>query len=100
MDKDTYLQTTESMQADYSMVMPFLVKALLDKRARYEARAAEIGEDALFAEDQNARGYLRPRSGYRLFEHRDVLCRRLKEDVSGNSEWLKETLTYPLALAR
>ena len=34
-DKDTYLQTTESMQADYSMVMPFLVKALLDNRARY-----------------------------------------------------------------
>ena len=33
-DKDTYLQTTESMQADYSMVMPFLVKALLDNRAR------------------------------------------------------------------
>ena len=32
-DKDTYLQTTESMQADYSMVMPFLVKALLDNRA-------------------------------------------------------------------
>lgn len=31
-DKDTYLQTTESMQADYSMVMPFLVKALLDNR--------------------------------------------------------------------
>ena len=36
-DKDTYLQTTESMQADYSMVMPFLVKALLDNRARYRA---------------------------------------------------------------
>ena len=28
-DKDTYLQTTESMQSDYSMVMPFLMKALL-----------------------------------------------------------------------
>ncbi len=35
-DKDTYQQTTESMQADYSMVMPFLVKALLDNRKRYE----------------------------------------------------------------
>src|SRR5213592_3292867 len=35
-DKDTYLQTTESMQSDYSIVMPFLVKALLDNRARYE----------------------------------------------------------------
>src|ERR1017187_5220461 len=35
-DKDTYLQTTESMQADYSMVMPFLVKALLDNHAKRE----------------------------------------------------------------
>ena len=47
-DKDTYLQTTESMQADYSMVMPFLVKALLDNRKRYEQQAAEIGEEELF----------------------------------------------------
>ena len=42
-DKDTYLQTTESMQADYSMVMPFLVKALLDNRARYAELAASDG---------------------------------------------------------
>ena len=34
-DKDTYQQATESMQADYSMVMPFLVKALLENRERY-----------------------------------------------------------------
>ena len=53
-DKDSYQQTTESMQADYSMVMPFLVKALLDNRKRYEREAAEIGEAALFAKD--ARG--------------------------------------------
>ena len=33
-DKDTYLQTTESMQGDYSMVMPFLVKALLEKKQK------------------------------------------------------------------
>src|SRR5205807_9862111 len=34
-DKDKYLQTTESLQGDYSMLMPFIVKALLDNRARY-----------------------------------------------------------------
>ena len=45
-DKDTYLQTTESMQADYSMVMPFLVKALLDNRARYQEMAEKEGEEA------------------------------------------------------
>ena len=60
-DKDTYLQATESMQADYSTVMPFIVKALLENRKRYEAQAAEIGLEQLFALEPKARGYLRPR---------------------------------------
>jgi deoxyhypusine synthase len=83
-DKDTYIQSTESMQADYSMVMPFLVKALLDNRKRYEARAREIGEAQLFASEPKARGYLRPKEGYRLFEHRERLCQTLLEDVKAN----------------
>lgn len=99
-DKDTYLQTTESMQADYSMVMPFLVKALLDKRARYEALAKEMGSEALFAQDAKARGYLRPRAGYRLFDQREELCRRLAEGVRDNAEWLRSTLEYPLAASK
>jgi len=70
-DKDTYLHTTESMQADYSMVMPFIVKALLDNHAR--------------------------REGYRLFEQREALCERLREDVRGNREWLVGSLDYTLA---
>ena len=45
-DKDTYLKTTESMQGDYSMVMPFLVKALFDNRARYQEMAEKEGEEA------------------------------------------------------
>ncbi len=96
-DKDTYLQATESMQADYSMLMPFLVKALLDNRKRYEQEAAEIGEDKLFERDPKARGYLRPRAGYRLFEQREELCRRLDHDVAANRDWLLDTLRYPLA---
>ena len=81
-DKNTYLKSTESMQADYSMVMPFLVKALLDNRNRYEAKAREIGEEQLFASDPKAQGYLRPREGYRLFDHRDKLCQTLLQDVT------------------
>ncbi len=96
-DAASYQQTTESMQADYSVVMPFLVKALLDRRAAYAARAAEMGEEALFAEDPRARGYLRPRAGYRLFEKREELRRRLLEAVRNNRAWLLETLQYPLA---
>jgi deoxyhypusine synthase len=96
-DKDVYLQTTESMQADYSTVMPFLVKALLDNRRRYERMAAEEGEAAVCARDPKARGYLRPRDGYRLFDHRDRLCEQLTEDVNKNAAWLHESLAYPLA---
>jgi deoxyhypusine synthase len=96
-DKDSYQQTTESMQADYSMVMPFLVKALLDNRKRYEREAAEIGEAALFEKEPKAKGYLRPRAGYRLFEQREELCARLTADVQANREWLLESVEYPLA---
>jgi len=95
-DKDTYLEATESVQADYSMLMPFIVKALLDNRARFEQRAAEIGEEKLFAENPKARGYLRPRAGYRLYEQRDRLIAQLKDALRTNGEWLRETLSYPL----
>jgi deoxyhypusine synthase len=90
-DKDTYLQTTESMQADYSMVMPFLVKALLENRNRYARMVEAEGEDAIFARESKARGYLRPRDGYRLFEIREELCARLRDDVRANKEWLMES---------
>lgn len=80
-DKETYMQSTESMQADYSMVMPFLVKALLDNRARYEARAREIGHERLFAEEPKAKGYLRSRNGYQLYWQRERLCALLLADV-------------------
>ncbi len=98
-DKDTYLQTTESMQADYSIVMPFLIKALLENRARYAAMVKEKGEEAVFAEEPRARGYLRPATGYRLFDQRDELCQKLTADVRNNRDWLLESLAYPLARA-
>jgi len=96
-DKDTYLQTTESMQSDYSIVMPFLVKALLDNRARYERMAREEGEETVFAREPQARGYLRSHAGYRLFAQREELCRRLSADVRANKDWLLNSLQYPLA---
>jgi deoxyhypusine synthase len=96
-DKDTYRQATESLQADYSMVMPFIVRALFEKHDRYARQAAEIGEEALFAEVPQARGYLRPREGFRLYEKRGELVRVLTEKVRDNREWLEGTLHYPLA---
>src|SRR5450432_3437125 len=85
-DKDTYQQSTESLSADYSMVIPFLIKALLDNRKRYEQMAAEHGEAVLFEKEPQARGYLRARAGYRLFEKRDRLTEKLFEDVRNNRE--------------
>jgi deoxyhypusine synthase len=93
-DKDTYLQTTESMPCDYSIVMPFLVKALLDNRRRYEQMVERDGEEAVFAREPHARGYLRSRAGYRLFDNRAALCERLTNDVRGNKDWLMESIRY------
>ena len=99
-DRETYQSTTESAQADYSMVMPFLVKALLDNRERYARRAEEIGEEALFKEEPRAAGYLRSREGYRLYEKREGLVAELTRQVQQNGEWLQKTLRYPLAIDR
>lgn len=97
-DREHYTQTTESMQADYSMLMPFIVKALLENRERYQAWAAKMGEEALFAKHPKARGYLRGRDGYRLFEQRERLVTQLLGEVKKNKEWLLDTLQYPLAV--
>ena len=72
-DKDTYQQSTESLFADYSMLMPFVVKALLEKHSAREP--------------------------YRLFENRDRLVSNLKDAVRKNGEWLMDSLHYPVAQA-
>ncbi len=91
-DKDTYLKSTESMQADYSMVMPIIVKALLENRARFEQMS-----EAERAKHPESAGYLRKREGYRLYEQRTELVSKLRTDVAGNEEWLRASLGYALA---
>jgi deoxyhypusine synthase len=76
-DKDHYRQTTESFSCDYSVVMPILAKALLDKRARLAKLREELGEDALLARHPEAKGYLRDPAGYRLYDRRDELIATL-----------------------
>jgi deoxyhypusine synthase len=95
-DKESYRRTTESMQVDYSVVMPFLVRALLDKRARFERWAERMGREALFEKHPEARGYLRDPAGYRLFEKRAELIGRLLDDVRASTERLSQGLEYPL----
>jgi deoxyhypusine synthase len=96
-DKDHYRSTCESMQVDYSIVMPFLTKALLDKRARFERWAERMGREALFAKHPEARGYLRDPAGYRLFDRRAELLAKLMADVRRRAPMLREESSYPLA---
>ena len=76
-DEHSYRSTCESLQADYSIVMPILAKALLEKRARFERWAEKMGTKALFEKHPAARGYLRDPRGYRLFDRREKLVDKL-----------------------
>ncbi len=69
-DKETYLQSTESLPADYSMMMPFIVKALMEKHGSREP--------------------------FRLYEQRGRLVTKLRNAVRENRDWLMESLHYPL----
>lgn len=96
-DKTVYKKTTESMQCDYSIVMPFLAKALLDKRARFERWAERMGREELFKKHPAARGYLRERAGYGLFRRRDELVAKLLKRVKKEVPRLRKESKYPLA---
>jgi deoxyhypusine synthase len=80
-DKEHYRRTTESFSCDYSVVMPILTKALLDKRERLAKLREELGPDALAGRHPEARGYLRDPAGYRLLERREELLATLRERV-------------------
>jgi deoxyhypusine synthase len=96
-DKDAYTSTCVSLQADYTMVMPFVVKALLEKRARFERWHERMGAKALFAKHPAAKGYLRPREGYRLMDRREELLQALLEELRGMEKGLRAGLEYELA---
>jgi deoxyhypusine synthase len=96
-DKDQYRSTCVSLQADYTTVMPFLAKALLEKRARFERWAERMGMDALLEKHPAAAGYLRDSEGYRLMQHREKLTRQLFEELKSKEQELREGADYPLA---
>jgi deoxyhypusine synthase len=96
-DRDTFTSTTESVPADYSMVMPFVVKALLAKKSRFERWAERMGREALFQKHPAARGYLRDPAGYRLYERRAELVAKLLAAVKKEAPRLCKESAYPLA---
>lgn len=96
-DKDSYRSTCESMPADYSMVMPILTRALLEKRRRFERLEGELGRETLFERHPEARGYLRSPDGYRLYERRAELMETLHRKVRERARELELDSRYPLA---
>ncbi len=96
-DKDAYRSTCVSRQADYTTVLPFLARALLEKRARFARWAERMGEKALFAKHPAARGYLRASAGYRLIDRREELVAALFAELKRHERALRAGLDYPLA---
>ncbi len=96
-DKDHYGSTCVSMLADYSTVMPFLTKALLEKRERFERWGERMGEKALFEKHPEARGYLRPTEGYRLMKRREELVNQLVAELRAREDDFPPADDYPLA---
>ncbi len=96
-DKDEYRRTCESFQCDYTIVMPFLAKALLDKRARFERLEGELGRETLLERHPEAAGYLRPPEGYRLYERRAELVEKLFDDLRAHERGATSRNDYPLA---
>jgi deoxyhypusine synthase len=88
-DKDHYKRTTESFHCDYSVVMPILTKALLDKRDRLAKLREEVGPDALAERHPEALGYLREPAGYRLYDRREELLQTLRRRVAAEGERLR-----------
>jgi deoxyhypusine synthase len=93
-DKDHYTATCESVPADYSMVMPFVTRALLEKRGRLARLAEEVGLEAACERHPEARGYLRDSAGYRLFERREELMERLLEAVRREAPRIRGASAY------
>ncbi|HEU0050979.1 MAG TPA: deoxyhypusine synthase family protein [Patescibacteria group bacterium] len=90
--------TVESVQADYSMVMPLIAWALLEKRRRLCAMRDKGTYTEFFAKHPEIRGYLRSSHGYRLFDRREELINQLLDVVTApdHVEKLRETFDYPL----
>ncbi len=99
-DPDVLDIATESIQTDYTMVMPLIAWALLDKRRRMINMLNELGEEELYSRHPEANGYIRAEGQLRLFDRRDELTNNLLKEISRPKQLsrIKESLDFPLAL--
>lgn len=99
--REALRSTVESLQADYSTVMPLIVWALLDKRRRFRDMAIELGGPKLLSRHPEAAGFLRDKP-YRLFNRRSELMDALKARLNTPEQIAKlmATFDFPLELAK
>ncbi len=97
-DRDAYRSTCASLQADYSMVMPILTRALLEKRERLAGLEDSLGRKTLLERHPEAAGYLRDPQGYRLYDSREGLLGELEGELAKKVSALESTTHYPLAI--
>ncbi len=92
---------TESLQTDYTTVVPLIVWALIEKRERLKKMCGRIGETQLFRKHPEARGFLRleKQGQLRLFSRREPLVAKLLERIGkpDSIKRLRQTLNFPLA---
>lgn len=93
-DKDSYVATCESVPGDYSMLMPIVAKALLEKRERLRVAVLERGLDAVCEDSPEAAGYLRDPAGERLYDRRDALVAELMDRVKAEAPRIREDGVY------
>ncbi len=101
--KDGSEPTAASMQADYTMVAPWMAQALLGKRARYQKLSEELGDTELFRRHSDAPGYLNRVGQRRLYDRMPHMTARLIGQIAHdpkNIEFLRNTMEFSLPVMR
>ncbi|HEX8463775.1 MAG TPA: deoxyhypusine synthase family protein, partial [Abditibacterium sp.] len=98
-DRDTFRDTTTSVYGDYTQIFWPMAYSLFERRraflAEYEALGAKKKETYL-AENQEARGLIRPQGAPRLFTQRKALLEQFtkvagsKKNMARIKEWYEE----------
>jgi deoxyhypusine synthase len=92
--------TTESFQADYSTIMPFIAKALLEKKARFQKIWDEMPDKDRYTAEEIEKmypgmpGYLGWRGDFRLFSQRKGLIKDLLDKVTSPRQVAKMAKTW------
>jgi deoxyhypusine synthase len=87
-----------SIECDYTQIIPWLIRGLIEQRQRFQRMLKELGPRKLFQRHPEARGFLRQTDPPRLFDRRDELMADLMARISrpAHLKRLKATGNFPL----